>query len=334
MSTAALSSSNGRSSPAINVTSQKDKMFTFISNLFKKKPDKSPVVTAEHLDRNRIYGPPYGYVIDENLELWRGRSHPDENMHWSKLAGMNNDGSPCWVLSRTDCPVSHKMHDGVGAIFAAEGSEMQKVLLSIFGKRIGNTYPNPLNVDLGFGRIKLSLFHAGGSHGILLEETGETNNVGELFYQEDEGIGPQPGHIYLTCHNIESAMALRAMVNRVVCSFPNCMETPESPLMDGDFQPFWLGSSYGDDPFGCVELVASKNSDVKGDPVFTHFAAEVAQQIAGDNFDITSGRWGARIVYATNARNSKESIHKMADTIVAHKAWIGLCGALSVFDGK
>jgi hypothetical protein len=310
-------------------------MFSFISNLFKNKPSKPPVITPEDLDNNRVYGPPYGYLIDQNFELWRGRSHPDDNMHWSKLTGMHNNGSPCWVLSRSYAPTPHELFAGIGLIVVDEDCSEYKSLVGLFGRRAENTYPNPLNVGLGFGRIKLSLFHAGGSHGVLIEEMKDAHKVGELFYDDREDVDPRPGHIYLTCHSVESAIALRDMVSRVVHSFPVTERKPgqQSVASDGSdeqFEPYWFCADHLGDPLGCVELLASASQDLMADPVFTHFAAEVAQGIAGEGFDIVAGLCGARIVYSQNSHIPKDVVHKMADAIVAHKTWIGLCAAVSV----
>ncbi len=44
------------------------------------------------------------YFFDGNGNLWRGPSHRDENLHYSKFDGFTDDNQPIWVLQRSDAP--------------------------------------------------------------------------------------------------------------------------------------------------------------------------------------------------------------------------------------
>lgn len=44
------------------------------------------------------------YRIDIVGRLWKGPVCPDENLHWATLEGQQADGSPCWVVRRSERP--------------------------------------------------------------------------------------------------------------------------------------------------------------------------------------------------------------------------------------
>lgn len=63
--------------------------------------DKNVVETAEN---SRSYDLPLIYVYDMDGRLWKGRTHPEENLHWSRLEGFYPDWEPIWVLRATNPP--------------------------------------------------------------------------------------------------------------------------------------------------------------------------------------------------------------------------------------
>lgn len=83
------------------------------------------------------------------------------------------------------------------------------------------TLPNPLQINLGDGRIAIDLFtDEDGAHGLILRDSGEPHEVGEPTNsgREPEHC-PEKGEIYIRCANRESALVLMEQVCRVVAGF-------------------------------------------------------------------------------------------------------------------
>lgn len=85
---------------------------------------------------------------------------------------------------------------------------------------VQETYPNPLQINLGEGRIAIEPFSDEDGYGIIFKDSGEPHEVGELTGSEPtEGHMPESGEIYLRCSNRESALVLMEQVCRVVAFF-------------------------------------------------------------------------------------------------------------------
>jgi hypothetical protein len=84
-------------------------------------------------------------------------------------------------------------------------------------------FPNPLEVNLGEGRIAMSAFsdrtEAGVAHGIVLSfHDGTSHEIGEAGPKLADG-GPKEGQVYIRCLNARSAKALASVVAAVVDRF-------------------------------------------------------------------------------------------------------------------
>jgi hypothetical protein len=83
-------------------------------------------------------------------------------------------------------------------------------------------FPNPLEVNLGEGRIAMSAFgdktETGNAYGIVLQFNDTAHEIGEQGPKLTDG-GPREGQVYIRCLNIQSARALAMVVNRVVQKF-------------------------------------------------------------------------------------------------------------------
>ena len=93
--------------------------------------DKDPVETAS---RSRSYAPPLLYVYDVDGRLWKGRTHPDENLHWSRLEGFTPQMQPIWVLRRTDPPDGYTMCDDLVSAFAADRRRQELFIESVLAQ--------------------------------------------------------------------------------------------------------------------------------------------------------------------------------------------------------
>lgn len=82
-------------------------------------------------------------------------------------------------------------------------------------------FPNPLQVNLGEGRIAVDVFGDGdGAFGLILRDSGEPHEVGQPTGSDREPQDvPEKGEIYIRCANRESAIVLMEQVCRVVAWF-------------------------------------------------------------------------------------------------------------------
>ena len=84
-----------------------------------------------------------------------------------------------------------------------------------------NTFPNPLQINFGEGRIAIDRFtDDDGAQGLILRDSGESHEVGQLTGSHREpGHRPTDGEIYVRCKNRESSLVLMEQVCRVVAGF-------------------------------------------------------------------------------------------------------------------
>lgn len=83
------------------------------------------------------------------------------------------------------------------------------------------TLPNPLQINLGDGRIAIDPFtDKDGAHGLILRDSGEPHDVGAPTNSDREPEHwPEKGEIYIRCANREAALVLMEQVCRVVAAF-------------------------------------------------------------------------------------------------------------------
>ena len=82
------------------------------------------------------------------------------------------------------------------------------------------TFPNPLSINLGEGKIEVTVYSCGSNHGILLRDSGKKHNIGDLSESPtEENHEPQVGEVYINCGNRESALVLMEQVCRLVAKF-------------------------------------------------------------------------------------------------------------------
>jgi hypothetical protein len=80
-------------------------------------------------------------------------------------------------------------------------------------------FPNPLEVQLGEGKILCSIFKdADGSSGIRFAYRDDVHEIGESG-GADEITEPKEGEVYVRCANLASARVLRDLANEVVQHF-------------------------------------------------------------------------------------------------------------------
>ena len=88
-----------------------------------------------------------------------------------------------------------------------------------------NQFPNPLQINLGNGRIEITQYSDIDGYGVLLKDTGEDHVIGRATGTREELVSwehsPQSGEIYIHCANRESALVLMEQVCRVVAAFSN-----------------------------------------------------------------------------------------------------------------
>jgi len=79
----------------------------------------------------------------------------------------------------------------------------------------GYTFPNPLQIELGDGRLAVSPFKASDGWGIMFTDTGSSHKVGDPVPElETETRLPAKDEVYILCKNAESAAVLMEMAVR------------------------------------------------------------------------------------------------------------------------
>ena len=85
-----------------------------------------------------------------------------------------------------------------------------------------STFPNPLCVRFGEGRILMLTFKDEDGSGVVLRDSGETHPVGQdANMPPEKGVKPKPGEIYLHFSNVESAKALRLTLDEAIAEMSN-----------------------------------------------------------------------------------------------------------------
>ncbi len=88
-------------------------------------------------------------------------------------------------------------------------------------------FPNPLQVTLGTGEVLISVFTDKDGAGLIFATGQGKHAVGE--YDDGETVTdyqPQPGEVYIACHNRESAEVLLERVQTMLKEFPEPTPTP------------------------------------------------------------------------------------------------------------
>ena len=84
------------------------------------------------------------------------------------------------------------------------------------------TFPNPLCVRFGEGRILMLTFTDADGGGVVLRDSGEAHAVGEdANLPPEKGVMPKVGEVYLHFTNIESAQALRLTLDEAIAEMSN-----------------------------------------------------------------------------------------------------------------
>lgn len=82
---------------------------------------------------------------------------------------------------------------------------------------IRSTFPNPLNIGFGRGRILVSTYRSLTGRGLLLWQSDEDHEVGAYANEQPEpNHKPRPGEVYLDFANIESARVFAESALEVV----------------------------------------------------------------------------------------------------------------------
>jgi len=76
-----------------------------------------------------------------------------------------------------------------------------------------------VQIVLGEGMVKLTLFTDPDGKGIFFMNTGVAHEVGSYTGDEPGLHEPQPGEVYIKCLNVEGAQVLLEMVQELVDSF-------------------------------------------------------------------------------------------------------------------
>ena len=85
-----------------------------------------------------------------------------------------------------------------------------------------STFPNPLCVRFGEGRILMLTFTDADGGGVVLRDSGEPHAVGEdANLPPEKGVMPKAGEVYLHFTNIESAQALRLTLDEAIAEMSN-----------------------------------------------------------------------------------------------------------------
>lgn len=85
-----------------------------------------------------------------------------------------------------------------------------------------STFPNPLCVRFGEGRILMLTFKDEDGHGVVLRDSGEPHPVGQdANMPPEKGVMPKPGEIYLHFTTVESAKALRLTLDEAIAEMSN-----------------------------------------------------------------------------------------------------------------
>lgn len=79
-----------------------------------------------------------------------------------------------------------------------------------------------LHIRAGEGRVQINTFSADNGHrGLIFRDTGEPHPVGEYVGDsEEKNYTPNPGEICLLCSNVESAIVVREMLDKVINDWP------------------------------------------------------------------------------------------------------------------
>jgi len=64
---------------------------------------------VQKAEKERTYGPPYIYIIDNDGWLWKGRLNKDDNLHWARCEGIYSNYELIWVLRSTYPPEHYKL---------------------------------------------------------------------------------------------------------------------------------------------------------------------------------------------------------------------------------
>ena len=86
------------------------------------------------------------------------------------------------------------------------------------------TLPNPLQINLGTGRIKIGYFSDDEGYGLVFIDSGTEHKVGSI---PPDSIGehmPEKDEVYIHCANRDSAFVLMEQVCRIVAAFANKYE--------------------------------------------------------------------------------------------------------------
>lgn len=94
--------------------------------------------------------------------------------------------------------------------------------------------------------------------------------------------------------------------------------------------PMWTWVTDYADMGPCLELMAAQGR-LKKNENFTKFAVDVAQQILGDQWTVTYGKWGARLEADLHLKKSRAQFEAAAEAVRCHPSWIGLSLAAQIF---
>lgn len=84
-----------------------------------------------------------------------------------------------------------------------------------------SVFPNPLQITFGSGRILVSRFMSDFWRGLMFSDTGQDHEVGSVpDIPTRHDWEPQPGEVYLTFLNIESARAVAKSLQEVIDEWP------------------------------------------------------------------------------------------------------------------
>lgn len=102
-------------------------------------------------------------------------------------------------------------------------------------------------------------------------------------------------------------------------------------VFHGRIPPSWTWVVSYDDVGPCIELMCLWDDSLKKDDDFCNFAILLAQEILGGRWDITWGKWGARLEADNNPSMSRGEMEEAAERVRHHPSWLGLAMATHVF---
>lgn len=80
-----------------------------------------------------------------------------------------------------------------------------------------SSYPNPLNINFGQGRIVICKWSDADGRGVVFRESDTANPVGsDCGLPNEPEHTPQEGEIYLHFSNIESAKVLHEILGEII----------------------------------------------------------------------------------------------------------------------